>query len=490
MIWFPQRGAALLVLLSLGVVQSVALAESTLERVRRTGELRIGTDATYPPFETAEGDQFSGFDIDIANAVARELGVRAVYRNASFDGIFPALQNGTFDLVISAVTITPERAAAMLFSDPYYDAGQLIVTRADTKGVQTPDDLRGKRVGVQINTTGQFELEKRGGVEAVKYNSIDLALLDLRNGRVDVVVGDAPTLRYMIRQSFRELKPVGEPFTNEKYGMAMAQGSTDLQPAVNDALRKIKQNGESARIYDKWFGDAAEAAAEKQSRDGTSKAFDLGIVRRALPLFLAGVWMTARLALLSMLLGLPIGLLLSLARVQPARWLSIPAAVYVEVVRGTPLLVQILFIYFVLPTFGLFLPAFSSGVIALTLNSAAYIGEIFRAGIISIDAGQMEAARSLGMSYAQAMQRIILPQTFRRVVPPMTNESIALLKDSSLVSVIGLTELARSGQELASRYAAPLTIWPVVALCYLVLTFPLTRVAQVLERRWRPVTRS
>ena len=166
-----------------------------------------------------------------------------------------------------------------------------------------------------------------------------------------------------------------------------------------------------------------------------------------------------------------------------------PAAVYVEVVRGTPLLVQILFIYFVLPAFGVNLPAFTSGVIALTLNSAAYLAEIFRAGIESIETGQMEAARSLGMTYAQAMRRVILPQTFRRVLPPLTNEGIALLKDSSLVSVIGLTELARTGQELASRYAAPLTIWPMVALLYLLLTFPLTRVAQQLERRWRPVAR-
>ena len=157
--------------------------------------------------------------------------------------------------------------------------------------------------------------------------------------------------------------------------------------------------------------------------------------------------------------------------------------------RGTPLLVQILFVYFVLPTVGVSLPAYASGILALTLNSAAYISEVIRAGILSIDAGQMEAARSLGMSYRQAMRRVILPQTFRRVVPPLTNEGIALLKDSSLVSVIGLTELARTGQELASRYAAPLTIWPLVALLYLALTFPLTQLAQELERRWRPVAR-
>jgi ABC-type amino acid transport system permease subunit len=175
--------------------------------------------------------------------------------------------------------------------------------------------------------------------------------------------------------------------------------------------------------------------------------------------------------------------------VQRQRLISVPAATYVEVMRGTPLLVQILFIYFVLPAFGVNLPAVTSGILALSLNSAAYVGEIFRAGILSIDAGQMEGARALGMTYWQAMRHIILPQTFRRVVPPLTNEGIALLKDSSLVSVIGLTELARTGQELASRYAAPLTIWPLVALLYIALTFPLTRMAQYLERRWAPATR-
>ncbi len=124
-------------------------------------------------------------------------------------------------------------------------------------------------------------------------------------------------------------------------------------------------------------------------------------------------------------MGLPLGLCLALARVQAKRFISAPAAIYVEVMRGTPLLVQILFVYFVLPSVGVNLPAYTSGILALTLNAAAYIAEVIRAGIDSIDAGQMEAARSLGMSYWQAMRRIILPQTFRRVVPPLTNEDRA-----------------------------------------------------------------
>jgi lysine-arginine-ornithine-binding protein len=483
------RRAALTLLLIL-LFPFSSLAQTALQNVRQSGELRIGTDATYPPFESAEGEQFSGFDIDLANAIARELGVKARFINSSFDGIFPALQNGTFDAVMSSVTITPERSASMLFTDPYYDSGQLIAVRKETQSINVPDDLKGKTVGVQINTTAQYDLEKREGVSVAKYNTIDLALLDLQNNRIDAVVSDAPVLKYMIFKSFRELKTVGRRFTDEKFGIAVAQGNEDLVREINTALKKIKETGEYDQIHQKWFGEAAERAAAEEAARTSPKMFDLELIKRTLPLFLSGIWLTAQLALISLALGLPIGLLLALMRVQSSRLIAAPAAIYVEIMRGTPLLVQILFIYFVLPYFHIYIPAKTSGIIALTLNSAAYISEIFRAGILSIDAGQMEAARALGMSHAQAMRRIILPQTFRRVVPPLTNEGIALLKDSSLVSVIGLTELARTGQELASRTAKPLTIWPMVAIFYLLLTFPLTRIAEYLERRWKTITRS
>lgn len=484
---FRRIAAALLLLL---LLQVPSIAQTALQRVKQSGELRVGTDATYPPFETAEGGQFTGFDIDLANAIARELGVQATFINSGFDGIFPALQNATFDIVMSSVTITPERSAAMLFTDPYYDSGQLIAVRKETQGIETPDDLKNKKVGVQINTTAQYDLEKRAGVTVAKYNTVDLALLDLRNNRIDAVVCDAPVLKYMIFQSFSDLKTAGKRFTDEKFGIALAQSSGDLRDAINAALKKIRETGQYDQIHAKWFGEAAERTAEQEASQRKAKAFDIQLIKRTWRFFLAGVWWTAKLALLSLLFGLPIGLLLALMRVQSSRLLAAPAAVYVEVMRGTPLLVQILFIYFVLPTFGISIPAFWSGILALTLNSAAYISEIFRAGILSIDAGQMEAARSLGMTYAQAMKRIILPQTFRRVVPPLTNEAIALLKDSSLVAIIGITELTRAGQEAASRYAAPLTIWPMVAIFYLLLTFPLTRIAEYLERKWRPVTRA
>ena len=355
------------------------------------------------------------------------------------------------------------------FLRSYYDSGQLIAVRKGTTGITTPEDLVGKKTGVQINTTAQIDLEKRKGVMVAVYNTIDLALLDLKNGRIDTVVCDAPVLRYMIRQSFTELTPVGRRFTDEKFGVVIAQGNDDLRRAINAALWRINESGEYARISTKWFGEASERAADQAASETPRRAFDPGLVRRTWSLFLTGVWLTAKLAGLSLALGRRLVCCWHW-RVQSSKILKAPAAVYVEVMRGTPLLV---------PSFYLLCVAFfrhqHSGIwsaSSLTLNCAAYISEIFRAGILSIDAGQMEAARALGMTYSQAMRHIILPQTFRRVVPPLTNEGIALLKDSSLVSVIGLTELARTGQELASRYAAPLTIWPVVAVFYLLLTFP------------------
>ncbi|HEU4753282.1 MAG TPA: amino acid ABC transporter permease [Armatimonadota bacterium] len=209
----------------------------------------------------------------------------------------------------------------------------------------------------------------------------------------------------------------------------------------------------------------------------------------ALPLLLQGARLTVILTAWALLLGIPAGLLVALARISPYRVLRAPATAYVEVVRGTPLLMQIYVIYFVLPAAGLSLPALVAGIAALSLNSAAYIAEIFRAGIESIDPGQMEAGRSLGMDYRAAMRWVILPQTVRRVLPPLTNEAVALLKDSSLVSVVALSELMRVGKELASNSGSPVTIYLAVALLYLAMTLPLTHLVRVLERRWQPVGR-
>ena len=470
---------ALLALILPACAPQTATESDALARVRQAGELVIGTDATYPPFENKVGPDLVGFDVDLGTAIAKQLGVSPRWVNASFDGIFPALLSRKFDMVISAATITPERRKTLAFSDPYYDAGQIITLRREQQPL-TVDDLPGKTVGVQINTSAHVMLEDRTGVRLKKFNSIDLAFLDLQNGRLDAVVTDAPTTRYMLKQSFPSLTVVGTPFTSEQYGIAFHPDDATLVKSVNAALAELRSSGEYDRIYAKWF---ATAAAEVPA-PAAPKLFDPSLFKDLWQYLLNGMVWTLQLTAWGLLCGLPVGLVIGLMRVSPFRPLSMASMVYVEAIRGTPLLVQIFTLYFVLPAFGITIPEYLAAVMALSINASAYIAEIFRAGIESIPKGQMEAARSLGFGYLPAMRLVILPQAMRRVVPPLTNEAIALLKDSSLVSLMGMTELTRTGQELASRLANPMTVWLAVALCYLLLTVPLTSIARVLEKRW------
>ncbi|MBR1886729.1 MAG: amino acid ABC transporter permease [Schwartzia sp.] len=213
---------------------------------------------------------------------------------------------------------------------------------------------------------------------------------------------------------------------------------------------------------------------------------DFELMAQAVPLLLTGAAVTVQITALSVLLGILIGLFVGVARISTYRAVNFLAAVYVDFLRGTPLLVQIFLVYFALPVVtGQRIDPFIAAIAACSINSSAYVAEIFRAGIQSIDAGQMEAGRSLGMTWMQTMRYIIIPQAARRVIPPLGNEFIALLKDSSLVSVIGFEELTRRGQLIIARTYASLEIWICVAIIYLVMTVSISRLVAWLERRYK-----
>ena len=204
---------------------------------------------------------------------------------------------------------------------------------------------------------------------------------------------------------------------------------------------------------------------------------------KSFPYLLKGAVTTLEVTSLSVLLGLLIGTFVGMGRLSRNPVFSRPATVYVEFIRGTPLLVQIYIIYFGLPSLGLNLPKFPAGIIALGINSGAYVAEIVRAGIQSISHGQYEAARSLGLTHWQAMRYIILPQAFRNILPALGNEFIALTKDSSLVSVIAITELLRAGQIVISRTFQSFSVYFAVALLYFVMTFTMSRMVRWVEKR-------
>ena len=214
--------------------------------------------------------------------------------------------------------------------------------------------------------------------------------------------------------------------------------------------------------------------------------FSFDLIVTSIPLLLTGAAVTIEITVLSIALGIFIGLFAGVARISSVKIVRLAAAVYVDFFRGTPLLVQIFIIYFALPDItGQRIDPFIAAIAGCGINSGAYVAEIFRAGIESIDKGQMEAGRSLGMTWLQTMGYIIVPQAFRRVIPPLGNEFIALLKDSSLVSVIGFEELTRRGQLIIARTYGALEIWLSVAVIYLIMTLTISRLVAYLEKRWR-----
>ena len=214
--------------------------------------------------------------------------------------------------------------------------------------------------------------------------------------------------------------------------------------------------------------------------------FDFSLIINSLPLLGIGALVTIQITAMAVFIGTCIGLFIGIAELARYGWIRIPAKIYVDFIRGTPLLVQIFIIYFALPIiFGTRIEPFVAAVAACSINSGAYVAEIFRAGIQSIDKGQMEAGRSLGMSWTQTMRHIIIPQAFRRTIPQLGNEFIAMLKDSSLVSVIGFEELTRKGQLVIASTYGSLEIWSAVAIIYLIMTLTITRFVAYLEKRFK-----
>jgi His/Glu/Gln/Arg/opine family amino acid ABC transporter permease subunit len=503
-----RRLRGLLPLFILLYLCSSAGAQDALERVRARGEIVIATDPTYPPFEQREAGRLQGLDIDLGNEIGRELGVRVQWLPLEWSGVMGALESRKADLVMSGVTITDERKKGYFFSRPYFLSGQAIARRRGDTRIRGRKDLIDKIIAVQEGTTGQFAVEKLGvpGDRILKFDQLADGLLDVRNGKADAAVADLPTLKALFRQGYPELELAGDTLTRESLAVVVRRGEASLTAEINRALNALMVDGRYARIYEKWIGEPATptlvADLERVRAEGTpivksgseetrtsSLSIRWPLLRQALPFLLAGARITLWVTLLTLLIGVPAGLLVALARLSRFRLLKLAATVYVEVVRGTPLLMQIYVIYFVLPALDLNLPNMVAAVTALSINSAAYVSEIFRAGIESIEAGQMEAARALGMGYRAAMRWVILPQTIRRVLPPLTNEAVALLKDSSLISVVAIAELMRQGKEFATNTGEPTTIYLGVALLYLAMTLPLTWLTRRLEAKWQPVSR-
>ena len=226
----------------------------------KTTKVTVATDATFPPFETVDEatKELTGFDVDLMNAIAEAAGMEIEWVNTPFDSVIAGVSECQYDMAIAAITITDDRKAAMLFSDPYVDAGQIVVVRKDEADITSKDDLTGLVVAAQLGTTGEIEAQAIEGVEYKPYDSYDLAMLDLINGQVDAVIADKPTADSFVGQYAEDLMTVGEAFTEEKYGVAFCNVKTDLQSKVNEALGTLQEEGVVDQLIAKWLVTGAE----------------------------------------------------------------------------------------------------------------------------------------------------------------------------------------------------------------------------------------
>jgi polar amino acid transport system substrate-binding protein len=217
-------------------------------------KIRVATDATWPPFEYVDDqNKIVGFDIDLMDAIARKAGLEIEYVNVGFDPLLAGMATGTYDAAISSITIKPERAENMLFTDPYYVAGQMIVVKANNTAITGESSLTGKTLGAQLGTTGEALAKEVTGATVKSYNQIGLAIQDLLNSQVDAVICDTPIAENYVKTNAATLKTVGSALTTEDYGIAVAKGKNDLLNKLNDGLKAVKGEGLIDQLVQKWL---------------------------------------------------------------------------------------------------------------------------------------------------------------------------------------------------------------------------------------------
>lgn len=442
---------------------------------------QIGTDVTFAPFEFQDASgKFVGIDMDLLDAIAKDQNFKYEIKPLGFNAAVQALEANQVDGVIAGMSITDERKQKFDFSDPYFKSGVVMAIRQDQESIKGYEDLKGKKVAVKTGTEGYSfaeSISSKYGFTIVPFDDSAQMYDDVKTGNSVACFDDFPVLAYGVKQN-NGLKIVTDMEPGASYGFAVSKGrNQELLQKFNAGLINLRASGEYDRIKEKYIGENAVSAAN-QSR--------WGLIVESLPSLLKGLGNTLLLTIVSLFFAFFLGLIFGFMKVGRNRWLRGIATVFVDIFRGIPLLVLAFFIYFGIPqAFGFTMSPIVAAVLTLSLNAGAYVTEIIRGGIQSIDPGQLEAARSLGLPYRKAMMKIIIPQAIKVMIPTFINQLVITLKDTSILSVIGLVELTQSGKIIIARTFASFDIWLVVAIMYLVVITILTKISDRLERKVR-----
>ncbi|EMJ3656808.1 ABC transporter permease subunit [Staphylococcus aureus] len=450
--------------------------DQTWEKIKERGELRVGLSADYAPMEfehTVNGKtEYAGVDIDLAKKIAKDNNLKLKIVNMSFDSLLGALKTGKIDIIISGMTSTPERKKQVDFSDSYMMTKNIMLVKKDkVNEYKDIKDFNNKKVGAQKGTEqekiAQTEIENASITSLSRLPDVILAL---KSGKVEGAVVEKPVVEAYLKQN-PKLGISNVKFNEEEKDtvIAVPKDSPKLLSQINKTIKEVKDKG----LIDKYMTNAANAMND-----------DSGFISKYGSFFLKGIKITILISLIGVALGSILGAFVALMKLSKIKIISWIASIYIEILRGTPMLVQVFIVFFgITAALGLDISALVCGTIALVINSSAYIAEIIRAGINAVDKGQMEAARSLGLNYRQTMKSVIMPQAIKNILPALGNEFVTLIKESSIVSTIGVGEIMFNAQVVQGISFDPFTPLLVAAALYFVLTFVLTRIMNMIEGR-------
>ncbi|HDG5373711.1 TPA: ABC transporter permease subunit [Staphylococcus aureus] len=450
--------------------------DQTWEKIKERGELRVGLSADYAPMEfehTVNGKtEYAGVDIDLAKKIAKDNNLKLKIVNMSFDSLLGALKTGKIDIIISGMTSTPERKKQVDFSDSYMMTKNIMLVKKDkVNEYKDIKDFNNKKVGAQKGTEqekiAQTEIENASITSLSRLPDVILAL---KSGKVEGAVVEKPVAEAYLKQN-PKLGISNVKFNEEEKDtvIAVPKDSPKLLSQINKTIKEVKDKG----LIDKYMTNAANAMND-----------DSGFISKYGSFFLKGIKITILISLIGVALGSILGAFVALMKLSKIKIISWIASIYIEILRGTPMLVQVFIVFFgITAALGLDISAFVCGTIALVINSSAYIAEIIRAGINAVDKGQMEAARSLGLNYRQTMKSVIMPQAIKNILPALGNEFVTLIKESSIVSTIGVGEIMFNAQVVQGISFDPFTPLLAAAALYFVLTFVLTRIMNMIEGR-------
>jgi len=479
------------------------------EQRRTAAEFRWAGDAEGgAPFveaDPARPDAVSGFDVDIAALLARGLRRTPRFVMITFSSIDQSIARGDAEIGLSGIEDTPARRAVLSATLPYYEFREVLSVRtADASRFRTLEDLRGRRVATLSGTIAYEILLRAGrdhGIDVLPYDDDVHPYSDLVLGRVDAVLLDN-VLADRRRRFISGFTIQPDTIAVGHYIGVLSPANASLRDACNQILRAAMRDGTLERIFRRWnvwnadqpalyarllAGEQVAPVVGFDTSGSTASLSALEATRRYLPSLLSASVVTLVLSCLAMALAVALGVLIATGRVYGGRFVRVALTAYVELMRGTPILLQLFVLYYGIAA-AIRLPAFAAALLGLALNYAAYESEIYRSALQAIPAGQLEAGRTLGLRERQILTLVRGPQAFRLALAPMTNDFVALLKDSSLVSVLTVMELTKQTQIFATNLGSWVIPGTLCAALYLAMSLPLSAVASRLERRWRAAT--